>query len=155
MILVTDTRETCPLIFPKVVGVEYVRETMPTGDYTARHGDALETTICERKALGDCYSSFTGDNYERERAKILRAKEAGQTYILAIEGTFSEVLKGHSYYKDGEWHVARKTGLAMCRQLMTLQRKYGIQVWFCANRAEMAMMIQEYFLAQERVTVDA
>ena len=150
MLLLTDSWEKDPLTFAKVEGVTHQRLHLAVGDYTAEHNGIRDTAICERKSLSDLFTSFTG-NYDAERDKIRRAKELGLTYILAIEGTFSELLKGHSYYAGGEWHVARKTGIAMARQLMTLQRKYGITVWFCESRQVMAMMMQEYFLAQERV----
>lgn len=150
MRLATDSREQAPLVFPVVAEIEQITMGLAVGDYTAFHGEQQDTTVCERKSLSDLFTSFTG-NYDAERNKILKAKELGLTYILAIEASFSEVLKGHSYWKQGEVHESKKSGLAMIRQLMTLQRKYGIQVWFCQSRKEMAIMIQEYFLAQERV----
>ena len=62
-----------------------------------------------------------------------------------------EILKGHTYWQGGEFKESKKTGYAMLKQLMTLQRKYGLFCWFCQSRREMAVMIQEYFLAWERV----
>lgn len=38
----------------------------------------------------------------------------------------------------------------MLRQLMSCCHKYGIITWFCSSRSEMALVIQEYFLAEER-----
>ena len=130
---------------------------LSVGDYAALHRaegkDVPDLSVVERKGIGDLFHAFTA-NYDAERAKILKAKELGLTYILAIEASFTEVLKGHAYWKDGELHESKKSGLAMIRQLMTLQRKYGIQVVFCQSRREMAMWIQEYFLASERVHPD-
>lgn len=130
---------------------------MPVADYTALHDDPknaaikiLDTSVVERKGVGDLFHAFTA-NYDAERAKMLKAQDLHLTYILAIEASFSEILKGHTYWQVGELHESKKSGLAMIRQLMTLQRKYGIQVVFCQSRREMAMWIQEYFLAFERV----
>lgn len=154
MVLATDTREQQPLEFLSVKGVEYRTETLPTGDYGAWHEQGGEqvrdTAVVERKSLPDLFSSFCA-GYERERNKILRAKELGLSYILTIEGTFAEVLSGHAYFDGTDWQEARKTGLSLIKQLMTCQRKYGIQVWWCASRKEMAFRIQEFFLASERV----
>lgn len=132
-------------------------DTMIVGDYTALHKDLQhpltmipDTTVIERKSVADLFTSFT-TNYDAERAKIFKAAELDLTYILAIEAPFLEVLKGHSYWKDGERHEHKKTGLAMIRQLATIQRKYGIQIWYCESRRSMALMILEYFLAEERI----
>lgn len=150
MKLLVDSREQLPLEFPPTVGVEVVPVALPLGDYSASYGERLDPTVIERKSVSDLFTSFTG-GYEAEKAKILKATVLNLTYVLAIEATASEVLKGHSYWKDGEVHESKKSGLAMLRQLMTLQRKYGIAVWFCTTRKEMAWRILEYFLAFERM----
>ena len=150
MILICDSREQDPLVFPKTVGVEVKVEGLPTGDYTARHGSLMDTSVIERKSIQDAFSAFTGDAYDRERAKILRATDLGLTYILAIEATATEVLKGCSYWSRGEVHEHKKTGLALVRQFATLQRKYGVILWYCSSRREMALLILEYFLAESR-----
>ena len=149
-----DTREQQPLRFPVVKDVEVVVETVPVGDYSAFHGLLRDPVVFERKSCADLYTSYTTD-YDRERAKFAKAKDLGLTLILAIEGTATEVLAGHTYWKAGEVQESRKSGLAMIRQCMTVSRKYGVDIWFCAGRREMAWRIQEYFLAQERLHVPA
>ena len=150
IILQIDSREQSPLSFPVTVGVEIQVIGLSVGDYTARHGTVMDTSIIERKSIQDAFTAFTGTAYERERAKILRAKEAGLTYILAIETTATELLKGCSYWAGGEVHEHKKTGLALLRQFAMLQRKYGVILWYCSSRKEMALMILEYFLAESR-----
>lgn len=150
MKLYVDSREQNPLEFPQTVGVEVVPTALPLGDYSAFYGERLDPTVIERKSISDLFTSFTS-GYEAERTKILKAAELHRSYILAIEATASEILKGHSYWKGGEVHEHHKTGIAMLRQLMTLQRKYGIAVWFCTTRKEMAWRILEFFLAGERL----
>ena len=131
-------------------GVEVRVQMLPTGDYGAEHDGILDTTVFERKSLGDLFSSFTA-GYAREKAKWQRAQALGLTYILAIEGTASEVLQGHQYWAKGEAWYSKKSGWAMLRQLMTVQRKYGVPVWFTSSRKEMAMLIQEFYLSFERI----
>ena len=151
MELLVDTREQHALSFSEIVGVTVKVEMLKVGDYTARYKDGLmDTAVVERKSVGDCFHSFSHE-YENEKAKLLRARELGLTYIVAVESPAIELRKGHTYTKDGEVHEVRKSGIAMVRQLMTWQRKYGVQVWFCRDRKDMAFMIQEYFLAQERL----
>lgn len=150
MKLITDSNEQLPLVFPVVQGVEYVRQKLSVGDYGAWHGETQDRTVVERKSIPDLFTSFTS-RYEAERTKILRAEVLGLTYVLAIEASMSDILKGHAYWKAGIQYESKKTGYAMLKQLMTLQRKYGLFCWFCQDRREMAIMIQEYFLAWERV----
>ena len=125
-------------------------ETLKTGDYACRHGEEWDEVIFERKG-DDLWSSFSGDNYEREKEKWARAKEWGKRLILAIEAPAYEVRKGHQYQKQGEWHEVQKSGIAMVRQIMTISRKYQIPVWWCDGRKDMAFCIQEYYLAWERI----
>ena len=154
MILLIDSLEQEKLEFPKTLGVTVATTRLDVGDYTAMHGEVRDTAIVERKSCSDLFTSFAG-GYEAEKAKLLKAQELHLTYILAIEAPFLEVLKGHTYWKAGEVHEAKKSGLAQIRQLMTWQRKYGVQVWYCQNRREMALRVLEYFLAQERVREEA
>lgn len=153
MKLISDTRETLPLHFQSVVGVEHVRGTLSFGDYTASYviggKEVTSSTVVERKAKGDLFSSYTS-GYERERAKIIRAKVDGKKFILAIEGTATDILSGHTYTKGGVDYESKKDGMTMVRQLMTCCHKYGIVLWLCESREAMALMVQEYFLAEER-----
>ena len=126
-------------------------EGLKVGDYACRHGEEWDEVIFERKSIGDLFHSFSGENYEREKEKWARAKEWGKRLILAIEAPAYEVRKGHQYQKGGEWHEVRKSGIAMCRQIYTISRKYGIEVWWCDGRRDMAFRIQEYYLAWERI----
>ena len=153
MLLLIDSREQAALVFEKVAGVETKVVCLPVGDYGAEINGVREPIVIERKEIGDLFSSFS-TGYVRERAKILRAKELGLKYILAIEVTASDVYKGHTYWKNGKEHKSKKSGLAMLRQLMMLMHKYGIEVWYCDGRREMSRRIMEYFLAAERLAND-
>ena len=136
-------------------GVTVKRETMTTGDYTARHRlksgvEQMDTTVVERKSVPDLYNSFCR-HYDNEMKKWERAQAWNLQYIIAVEGTVSDVLAGHQYWKQGEVHEAKKSGLAQLRQLCTIERRYGVQVKYFESRKAMALWIVEYFLAQERI----
>ena len=146
MKLLVDVQEKHPLEFVKTDGVEVIVQSLSVGDYQAEGQDC----VVERKSIADLFSSFSS-NYEAERNKIIRAKSRDLKYILAIEASATEIRKGHTYWKDGEEHEAAKSGISQIKQLMTISRKYGVEVWFCEGRRDMAFRIMEYFLAQERV----
>lgn len=151
MEILMDTREKNPLTFQMITGVSVRSQYLEVGDYAAMHSDGtLDNTVIERKSVADLFHSFTHE-YENEKAKIMRAKELGLNYVLAVESPVSEVVKGCSYKKGGKTVEIKKSGIAQVRQIMTVARKYGIEVWWCQNRKEMAFMIQEYFLAMKRM----
>lgn len=151
MELITDSREQNPLVFVETDGVKFVTEFLPVGDYGCRYKNGeFGNTILERKGTGDLFSSFSA-NYDAERNKIIRAKERGLKYILAIEASAMQVRLGHQYWKDGEMRESAKSGISQIKQLMTISRKYDVEVWFCQDRNDMAFRIIEYFLAGERL----
>lgn len=113
----------------------------------------MDSTVIERKSIGDLFHSFTHE-YVNEKEKIFRAKDLGLNYILAVESPALDVRKGHSYWKGGEEHQVKKDGLSQVRQILTISRKYSVPVWWCSGRLEMAFLIQEYFLAMERIKKD-
>jgi len=154
MQILIDTRERDPLTFQFVDGVSVKSECLNVGDYGCRHKDGqMDKAVIERKSVADLFHSFTHE-YENEKEKIMRAKAAGLIYVLAIEAPAIEVRKGHAYRKGGELIEVKKPGISQVRQIMTIERKYDIRVWWCVSRTEMAFRIQEYFLAQERIKGD-
>lgn len=151
MQLIIDTREQAPLEFDEVAGVDIVREALAVGDYGCIHKTGeRDKAVFERKSIGDLFSSFT-HKYDNEKEKIRKAKELGIEYIITIEAPCLEIRKGHSYQKDGKIVECGKPGIAQVRQMMSIARRQGIQVWYCQGRREMAFMIMEYFLAWERI----
>lgn len=146
MKILVDVLEKHPLEFVETDGVEVIKRPLPVGDYQAEGQDC----VVERKSVADLFTSFSS-NYEAERAKIIRAHERGLKYILATEASASEIRKGHTYWKDGEQREAAKSGISQIKQLMTISRKYGVELWFCEGRKDMAFRIMEYFLAGERL----
>ena len=126
------------------------RGTLETGDYGVRIEGVLAPVRVERKSIADLFSSFSGDNYRREREKIDRAKVLALRYILAIEGSCSDVRKGHRYYRAGEWHQVDKDGLSQVRQIETISMKYGVEIRYCSGRDDMAFMVQEILMSYVR-----
>ncbi len=155
MDLLIDTREKLPLTFQFVQGISVKSECLAVGDYGCRHSDGtMDDTVFERKAIGDLFLSFSS-GYENEKAKIEKAKKLGLKYILAVEGTAFDVRTGHTYQKDGQEFCSKKDGLSQVRQLMTMYRKDYFHVMWCRDRKEMAFLIQEYFLAGQRIRESA
>jgi ERCC4-type nuclease len=149
--LVIDTREVLPLEFPAVRTCSVRREALNVGDYACQYSDGTwDAVVWERKSVADLFGSYT-NNYENERDKILRAKEKGKKFFLAIEAPAKELLKGYSYTKGGVVYTSKKSGIAMLRQLMSVMRKYDIRMFMCSDREEMALLIQEYYLSGLRI----
>ena len=155
MRIITDSREQARLIFPQVEGVEYETHALPVGDYGAYlTGEIIMyPTVFERKG-SDLFSSFS-HGYAKEKKKIEKAKNLGLKYILAVEGTAFDIREGHRYQKDGEEHWSKKDGLSQVRQLLTCNIKGYFDIWWCKSRQEMAFLIQEYFLACQRLKNEA
>lgn len=149
--MIVDSREQAPLEF-KIEGLEVVREGLKVGDYGFIDNKGVrDNAVIERKSIGDLFGSYGGKGYERERNKIIKAKDMGLRFILAIEASIWDVRSGHEYWDGGRVRTSGKTGLSMVRQLMSVARKYEVDVWFCGNREKMAFMVYEYFLAGERL----
>lgn len=147
MVILIDTREQVPLTFAKCEGVETIVQMLPVGDYSARGS----RVVIERKSVADLYGSYTA-NYDAERAKIVKAKELGLKFILAIEGSVFDIRSGYSYWKNGEQVESKRSGISMIRTLLTVSRKYDIPIWWCNSRKEMSFLIMEYLLADEKFT---
>jgi len=157
VVLITDTREQDCLVFPSVVDCSTRTATLNVGDYSAEYegitfppDDDTPRTIFERKSIADCFGSFTGERYLKEKAKIERASKAGLKYVIAIEGSIRTVIKGHEYWANGKMNKAKKDGMAQFRQLLTMSQKYNISVMFFSDKTEMALFIQEFFVAPLR-----
>src|SRR3990167_5359528 len=148
MIIVIDSREQHPLAF--TADIETLVRTLEVGDYGALIDGVLAPIRIERKSVADLFTSFQGENYERERAKIAKAASLNIRYIIAIEASAIEVRKGHSYSKDREVHESKKSGISQVRQLYTISVKYSVPIWFSNGRYDLAFQISEYFLAYEK-----
>lgn len=91
MILIQDTREQNPLVFPDAVVVEV--GTLQTGDYSVR---GLETLFSvERKSIDDLVGSVTRERERFERE--LHRLRGFQFKRLLIIGSEADLLAGRFY----------------------------------------------------------
>lgn len=147
--IVIDTREQSELVFP-MTDLKVERGTLETGDYAVKIGGELAPVRIERKSISDLFGSFSGDNYRREKEKIERAKVANLRYILAVEGSCSDVRRGATYFKGGQMHRVQKDGLSQVRQIETISMRYQVEIRYCSGREDMAFMVQEILMAYVR-----
>lgn len=131
-------------------GLVTERGTLDTGDYAVKISGRLAPIVVERKSIADLFGSYSGDAYRREKEKIERARVLGYRFILAVEGSCSEVRKGHRYFRAGEWHQVEKDGLSQIRQIETVSMRYGIEIRYCSGREDMAFMVQELLMTYVR-----
>ena len=120
-----------------VEGVETIK--LDVGDYGVRYRDGVRPPVYfERKAIGDLWGTMTHD-YPRWKRELKRAREAGVTLILIIEGSLTDVGSG--------WIHSGFPGPSMEQKLFTIQVRYSLPIVFSNNRLEMARYIVEYFSA--------
>lgn len=109
------------------------------GDYAAEYRDGSVCPVYfERKSLGDLFGTMT-TGYKRFKAEMDRARTGEIKLVLAIEGTYSDVLAGSEY--------SQFNGRSMVRKLMTLWQKYGLTPLFFEDREAMADAIKEFYVA--------
>ena len=143
LVIVRDTREQKELSFDGLEGVDKVEDmALPYGDYTAIIDDKPVPIVVERKSLGDCWKTMASDDYDRFKREFERCEKDNFHMILAIEGTYSDVLNGFDY--------SQFSGESMVKKLATLSVRYGIECWFMESRQMMAHRITQTFLAVAR-----
>jgi len=141
MKLKIDTREQAPLNFKEGVFAEIVREGLPVGDYWCEVEGAEIPIVFERKSLGDLFGTMTS-GYARFKREMARARQAGITLVLIIEGSMKDVAKGYQYSKfDGN---------AMLKKLFMLWIRYDLFPVFCEDRRTASRFIEETFSAVAR-----
>lgn len=128
------------LPFQEGGAVEYVaRETLSVGDYACRYRDGSSPPVrFERKGMGDLFGTMT-TNYKRFKKEMNRATAEGIQLILAVEGSFTDVIAG--------WAHSQYSGDSMAKKLMTMQIRYKMDMVFCQSRFEMARYITEFYEA--------
>jgi len=91
MIIIQDTREQIPLVFPSAVVVEV--GTLQTGDYSIRGLESLFSV--ERKSIDDLVGSVTRERERFERE--LHRLRGFQFRRLLIIGSEADLLAGKFY----------------------------------------------------------
>ena len=141
--MLIDTREQHPLVFPAdptLTGV--IEETLPVGDYQPAFEDGTRPPIVfERKSVTDLAGTLT-KGYDRFKAELLRAQEAGLTLMVIVEDSLTEVRRGAPY--------SQESGESLLQRCFTLMVKYHLQIIFCQDRREVARYILEFSKAVGR-----
>ena len=143
MKIVIDTREQQELHIPSDPAItEILHEKLVVGDYMIRFEDGISPPISfERKNLADLASSLS-KNYDRFKAELLRAQEAGLTLMVIVEDSLTEVRKGAPY--------SQESGESLLQRCFTLMIRYKLQMVFCQDRREAARYILEFSKAVGR-----
>jgi len=146
MIILCDSRENMRvgrdsgLLHFEHEAIEYEQVTaLPFGDYWCVYKDGtVSPFIFERKAIGDFFSSFS-NGYKNERKKLDKFFENDygiNQYIVIIEGSISDILKGYKY--------SHKNGRDLIRTMLTWWNKYKVITLFM-KRHEIEFFIPELF----------
>ena len=119
MIILIDTREQTPFVFPD--SMKTSAATLPTGDYTIK---GLERYITvERKSLPDLMQSISRD---RERfEKELHRMQGYKKRAVIIEAEYRDIVTGQ--YKS------KMSVVAAVATLGAFQQRYNVPFCFCGN----------------------
>ncbi len=125
-----DTREQTPLPFPADL-VEVTRATVPVFDY-ALTGDEAGFAV-ERKSASDFLSSIImQDNYNRELAKVWKAKASGFGLVVyVIEADFAHFMDERVYR---QFSSGRVTSALLLRKWRHLTHDEGVLIHFAGSR---------------------
>jgi ERCC4-type nuclease len=128
--ITVDTREQTPLPFPEDL-VELTRATVPVFDY-ALTGDEAAFAV-ERKSASDFLSSLIiQENYNRELAKIWKARAAGFALVVyVIEADFAHFMDERVYacFTSG-----KVTSALLLRKWRHLTHNEGVLIHFAGSR---------------------
>jgi ERCC4-type nuclease len=140
-----DTREQTPLPFPAEL-VDLTVGTVPVFDY-ALTGDEVHFAV-ERKSASDFLSSLIlKENYDRELAKVWKAKAAGfGSVVYVIEADFAHFMDERVYrcFTSG-----RVTSATLLRKWRHLTHDEGVLIHFAGTR-ELAARSVMAILKQRR-----
>lgn len=143
IVILQDTRETLPIIFPRDEAIAKVRRVkLHFGDYRALYPDGSQSFIVfERKSVADLWGTMT-KGHGRFMAEMQRARKAKASLVLIVEAPFSRVLTG--------FERSRYPGTAMIKKLWTLFHSYGLPMVFCQSRQDMSNYIAWAFIGEGR-----
>lgn len=135
MRIVIDTSEQAPWNFNNfdLAGVDIVRRTLPTGDYTVEGSESL---ICvERKSLDDLVKTVVTDwmRFSRE----LRRMAAMDVAVIVVEAPVTALLQ-HQY--DSNVNPASVRG-----KLNRILLDFGVPTMFLENRSIAAEWVLNLF----------
>lgn len=112
---------------------------LDVGDYGAEFEDGhIPPFFFDRKSIPDLFGTM-GNGYEQFKNCIIRSQEANVQLFIIIEGTLTDVFKGHKH--------SLIEGSTVVYKLFTIWIKYGVQSIFVESRKEMAEYITQFFIA--------
>lgn len=124
LILLQDSREQTPFLFPKGIQVEI--SALSTGDYSIK---GMESLICvERKSHQDMYSSLSSGR-DRFRKEVLRMAELERACFV-VTCTMEEFLRPPSYVKGFTLIESRFNPKSAINSLISWHVKYGVPTIF-------------------------
>jgi len=139
--LYVDSREQKELTFRKGAFDQIVVGGLPFADYWARVDGHAIPIVFERKGLGDLFGTMT-TGYNRFKNEMEKARDAQCHMILMIEGSMTDVARGHKH--------SQYEGSSMLKKLAMLRVRYDLEYHFFNTRREMARYIEEIFQAIQR-----
>ena len=132
MIILIDTREQKPFIFPK--GITTWKTGLTTGDYSVKGGEGRNGICIERKSINDLFVTYTS-NRERFNEELARMKELSFKAVI-VEASYSRVCKGI------EWCFAQ--GDLIASYFVADCMKNNVAPIFCQTRIDARIMTQLY-----------
>lgn len=120
MIIISDTREQYPYIFPNYVAVK--RDTLNTGDYSVVGMESIITV--ERKSKTDLFGSL-GKGRARFKREFQRLSEIPKAYLM-VESSLENLSKRPSY--------SRMNPVSVIRSLISWSEKYNVHIIYAGDR---------------------
>ena len=135
--VMVDSREQAPYLFKNsVVG------TIPLGDYSIS-GMQGEIAI-ERKSLSDLFGTL-GGGHARFKNELMQAQDLDY-FAIVIDGTLDQIQK-----KDfPKSYMCKVLGYVIIKQLFSITVRYGVPIFFAADRKEGKRIVKEILEAYIR-----
>lgn len=91
MKIFVDTREQKPISFKNQESMK-----LDFGDYTAA-GDFYDYTYIDRKSEGDFKSTLSGENFERFKRELQRARDFNSYIFIVVESNIEKIKKNNLF----------------------------------------------------------
>ena len=136
MKIFVDTREQKPINF---MNSELMK--LDFGDYTAA-GSYYDYTYIDRKSEGDLKSTLSGQNYERFRRELDRAREFNSYVFVLVESSIQKIIE------NNELSPHRSKLPYIWHNLKTISQEYKdcCQFVFAGNRNGLKKLIPKILL---------
>lgn len=123
MNIIADSREQLPFSFAKWPDVQVHRASLPTGDYSL--AGCEQVAAIERKTLDDLVGCLMGDNRDRFKKELARAR-GFELFVVVVEASLEDVARGR-YKSQMKPQAALQTVTAFFV-------RFQVPFMFCGNR---------------------